>query len=455
MPQHTIRARQVNRLTQLQNQRVRNQLLDNLLGRRRVASSEPAGHGGRRRPALAALQAQQRPGDRVAVSAAEVLVRGASSTAARADVDRELQGRPDVGSFQVHDVCEGIIRLELPNANSRDRALARLSAASVTASVNHVAMMGGTAKGGATPKATNGPVQSTENAPTSPPDGPLVVVIDTGIDRAAANRTDGWATFTAPQDPQQDFDPLDVLNAAGAVVVPPDGALDLAAGHGTFVAGIIGQVAPSADVVMVRALTTDGVCTEDQLVEAICRAAQVFEVRGRDRGVVNLSLGLETEDDQEPPILRAALDLFPEDVVVVAAAGNAPIGAPLWPAASTRACGVASLADAQTASAWSNFGDWVDFSARGEGIISTYVVGTETAALPGDVGSPFDTVPDTYHAPDPLAIWCGTSFSTPQVTGRLANIVENNPGFTRAQIISALEVQGSPLPNYGHRVPTL
>ncbi|HEX6255916.1 MAG TPA: S8/S53 family peptidase, partial [Euzebyales bacterium] len=357
----------------------------------------------------------------------------------------------DVADFDVEDVCGTIQRVLLPDDVDINDAVDQLKGQDITASANTAAMMGGTAKGGATPKSTTDGVDAQVKAPEHQGTGPLVIVIDSGIDDAAKTRGDGWVTFVAPHRGVQDVDPLDVLDRRGRVRA--DGRLDLAAGHGTFVAGLISQIEPDAEIVMIRAIATDGVCTEDQVAEALCRAAAEFDIRQLDRGVVNLSLGLQSVDDEEPPILRAALDLLPDNVIVVAAAGNERTGVELWPAASERVCGVASLTDQGTASEWSNRGPWVNFSARGEGIISTFIEGRETAALENDPGSPFDKRPDTYGAPDPLAIWSGTSFATPQVSAQLATILRNNPGFTRADAIQHLHQKGTPLQNFGTRVP--
>jgi subtilisin family serine protease len=451
-----ITLRQNQQLGSLMDADVRRDLQNNLLFRRAQGTPEP---DGLRRPALRSLPARRRPADRVLVTNAELLVTGGNAAAAR---DALLEGREDdlAGQFQIEEICAGVERVVLPFEIELDDALDRLAGGSITASANHVVMMGGTAKGGATPKATTETIaaQVADTVKTSPPevqpDGPLIVVIDTGIDEDASQRNDGWVEYVTPVGGPRDIDPLDVLDQLGAV--GKDGKLDLAAGHGTFVAGIISQVAPTAEIVMIRAITTDGVCSEEELIRAVCRAAEVFMERGRDRGVVNLSLGLETVDDEEPPALRRALDLLPDEVIVVAAAGNAKTGVKLWPAASDRACGVASLANEVQPSSWSNCGSWVDFSARGEGVVSTYVVGEETAAIPGEVGSPFDQMPDRYKDPDPVAVWSGTSFSTPQIAGRFANILEDEPTVTLQEAITELKKLGpGPLTHYGHRVHTL
>jgi hypothetical protein len=93
-----------------------------------------------------------------------------------------------------------------------------------------------------------------------------VAVIDTGVNRG------GWANdFLQPiaEDPAN-RDVLDVINVNGQS--GPDGFLDAGAGHGTFVCGLLRQFAPSADVVVYRALDTDGIGHDEAISCAVMRA---------------------------------------------------------------------------------------------------------------------------------------------------------------------------------------
>ena len=95
--------------------------------------------------------------------------------------------------------------------------------------------------------------------------GVRVAVIDTGIWDDAERRSDGWLDGVPEARDRANIDPLDVVGN--------DHLLDLGAGHGTFVAGLIRQVAPGADVVVFRALDTDGVGTDESVALAIEAAA--------------------------------------------------------------------------------------------------------------------------------------------------------------------------------------
>lgn len=285
---------------------------------------------------------------------------------------------------------------------------------------------------------------------------PLVIVIDTGIaaatldrDRKKARRTDGWLNrFELAEHDECNIDPLDQI--------PKPRGLDLAAGHGTFVAGLIAQVAHAARIVMIRAMDTDGIGSEQTVADAIETAGDIFNAEGGGRGILNLSLGFETFDNHEPEVLRAAMADLPPEVLVAAAAGNMPDGRRFWPAASTRALGVAALRDCpdRPPARWSNRGPWVDFSTRGENLVSPFVAGTETKGS-GKFGDPFDPKPETFEGPNPFALWTGTSFATAQVSGSLANLLTYDPTLSRADATQRLKSHGSYHRDFGYRLSIL
>ncbi len=186
----------------------------------------------------------------------------------------------------------------------------------------------------------------------------LVVVIDTGLSADAADRVDGWLhdIVTAPGD----VDPLDVLDEHRALVA--DDLLDPGAGHGTFVAGVVRQVAPGARVELIRALDTDGL--GDEVAIARSRAPASASRRSRaGRAEPVLRPGGRRPRRSPGPGRRPARA---PGVVVVAAAGNSASGLPVWPAASDRVLGVAALTADGAPADWSNRGDWVDCAAVGK-----------------------------------------------------------------------------------------
>lgn len=343
--------------------------------------------------------------------------------------------------------------IELDRELPVTEAVAALRSRDVRASANHAAAHSGRSKGGSSPKEVDAPPASPRTADTPVSPAPLVVVIDTGIDlaalgRAEQNRRDHWLDGVLVRS-SDDIDLLDTENADGED--EPDGYLDLGAGHGTFVAGVIRRFAPTARIVVLRALESDGYGTEAAIQEAIARASRLFAATPGP-GVLNLSLGIESIDGHEslkghePVGIGNGIDALPDDVAVVAAAGNGATGLPVWPAAFDGVLAVGSLNSAGQPSTWSNRGDWVDFSMVGEGVISTFVAGEETRGSGAD-DDPFDPDPDIFRGPDPYAIWSGTSFATAKVTGRLAASLADHDDLHEA--IALLRRSGTEIEGYG------
>jgi subtilisin family serine protease len=272
----------------------------------------------------------------------------------------------------------------------------------------HLVPMGAIRKAEGGPE-LSGPGDDTWNRPDATPRGPRIAVIDTGL--SAEQRTDGWLAGLATPDNE---DKLDVLE--------PLGFLDLGAGHGQFVTGVIQQVAPDADIEVVRALNTDGVADEIAIGEQLTAAAR------RGVQIVNLSLGTVTADDSPPLVLQTALReaiAEQEDILFVCAAGNYADERPCWPAAfaadpefSRHVVSVAALAldpvdgDGFVGAEWSSRGASVTCSVPAQGVVSTYVVGMET-----EQRAPLN---QDRFGPNAWATWSGTSFAAPQITGAIA-----------------------------------
>jgi hypothetical protein len=278
-------------------------------------------------------------------------------------------------------------------------------------------------------KGTGSPEPAGFGLPTPVPTLPTaitVAVLDTGI---APPRRDGWLTEVARDGKNEDR-----LDTDG------DGRLDPAAGHGTFVAGIVRQVAPDAGIECHAPCAPDGFALEADLAAALA-------VAGSRCDVLNLSLGTYTHLDQPLLAVEAVLDALADaghEPVLVAAAGNWGGTRPVWPAASSRVLGVAALrADGQPA-AWSGHGPWVDASSIGEGVLSTFVEGTAVA--------PDGTVV-TFPA-DAWSVWSGTSFAAPQVAAAIARLAGSTGAKARDAAADLLAAAPS-RPGYGRIVPAL
>lgn len=272
-----------------------------------------------------------------------------------------------------------------------------------------------------------------------------VAVIDTGL--TDQTRNDDGLKNVEPAHGATDKDPLNVFP-----LPRPDSYLDLAAGHGTFAAGIIRRVVQPArlDKVAIRvyrAADSDGFAFEYDIAAAMLRAV--------DEGaqLINLSCCARTVDDRPALALQAAVELLAGRAIVVAATGNLGGTFKMWPAAfaedapaavvAVSALRPASRTAPPVGALWANHGSWVTMSTIGEGIRSTFVEGTAQD-------------PPEVYGPDPFTRWSGTSFSAPQVTGAIARLaadkVTGPSDETHEALVMAtaqLHAIGNPLPGYG------
>lgn len=245
---------------------------------------------------------------------------------------------------------------------------------------------------------------------------PHVIVLDTGLAADDGHRPDFPASvteFTTGVDvdrPDED--------------TPTDGFLDPAAGHGTFIAGLVTQVAPGCRVTLHRVLSTFGDGDESEIAKRIdlIRAELLAQpVEARRRTVLSLSFGgYAFKDAQVLAVAIAAIQN--EGVVVVASAGNDGTCRPPLPAALPNVVSVGAIGPHGPA-AFSNYGPWVKACAPGVDLLSTFFRGFEGRTPAGDAG----VDPDNF---DGWALWSGTSFSAPVVAGALARAMLADPACT-------------------------
>ncbi|MEZ0577657.1 S8 family serine peptidase [Nocardioides sp. MH1] len=233
--------------------------------------------------------------------------------------------------------------------------------------------------------------------------GVRVSVVDTGWwADAAKNPATPWVSDVTA-DPQD----LEVLSGS---------TIREYAGHGTFVAGVIKCLAPGARIEVEGALTHGGAIYESE----IC--AQLDEAIHEDDLPQLISISAGTHTRRNMGLLGfeilAASKGFDDGVrtIVVAAAGNDACDDEFYPAAYPWAIGVGSVDPDQKRSDFSNYGRWVKAYARGRDLVNAFPVGTYTCHYAENVHA---GVPDvrTFEG---LAVWSGTSFATPTVTGAIA-----------------------------------
>ena len=214
---------------------------------------------------------------------------------------------------------------------------------------------------------------------------------------------------TCPSAVQVNQSSAAVLDQSSAAVLDQNNQY-AAFGHGTMVMGIIHLVAPTAQLLPLKAFSSSGTANLSDILRAIYYAGQ------NGANVINMSFDTTTASAE----LQKALDYVNQlGVISAASAGNDGTQETVYPAAlQTDVMGVASVgstpATEDTRSSFSNFGTgivWV--AAPGEEIISTY---------------PFSSY---------AAGW-GTSFSAPFVSGGAALLRNLQTTFNEAQAAAAV-----------------
>ena len=323
----------------------------------------------------------------------------ALSGTGRVDITTEENGRPQFSSVGVWDLQSSL------DAEA-DPVIAIEASAQVSATGDQASPAPGTAG-----TVTNDPLYDQQWSDRSVPYSPAwactqgsgidIAVVDTGVDRShpdlAAHTTTGAGA----------------LGGSGTVS-PGTGGID-PHGHGTHVAGIaaasagnglgIAGVAPMATIIPVRVLGETGSGWNIDVAAGITWAV--------DSGaeVVNLSLGSTWRSSAVSNAIAYAVS---RGVVVVAAAGNdGPSGAKHYPGADANSIAVGSVDENLQISDFSTHGDYVDVSAPGSAILSTYLNGS-------------------------YATLSGTSMATPYVSGVVALMLGTHPTLGPAQIRARL-----------------
>src|SRR5580693_955198 len=248
------------------------------------------------------------------------------------------------------------------------------------------------------PSGTTEPVPPPSSDAGNDGDGVSVGIVDTGL---IPNSATGHPWLAGVRGRMEN--PYAFTDDDGETVIAPY------AGHGTFVAGVLRCMAPKASVFVERAFDIAGADYETRL------ASSLEDALDRNPDILVFTFTSATHRDQS---LHTFDELYERRIrgikglVVLAPAGNDGSSRPMWPAAHPGVIAVGALAaNGRDRADFSGFGGWVDVYAPGEDLINAFPEGTYVCSEP-PVGERRQ-----FHG---LAVWSGTSFSTPVVAGLIA-----------------------------------
>ncbi len=290
-----------------------------------------------------------------------------------------------------------------------------------------------------------GPVNYVIAAPRASASGrrPRVVVLDTGIGDHPWFRERPAQTMIALTDgttvgPQIDPASIKGIDADGSGAIPNAllGTLASHTGHGTFIAGLIRQACPEAEIVALAVMGADGIVAESTLTDALKLVGRVQRERPGWADALVLSLGYYAETDEDvaynTALKKILIELGHLGIAVFCAAGNDASSRPSYPAAfavdqafncteMVPLVSVAALNPDGTVALFSNDGPWVTGEAPGVNLVSTAPVGSDGSQgaglrVSGPSGRPRGGV-DSDDFVSGFASWSGTSFAAPVLAG--------------------------------------
>jgi subtilisin family serine protease/subtilase family serine protease len=250
--------------------------------------------------------------------------------------------------------------------------------------------------------------------------GVTVAVIDTGIDYTHPDLAPNYAggvDYTS-----NDGDPADDQGHGTHVAGTIAAAMNNPTGNPADDEGVVG-VAPNARIRAYKVCDASGNC-DDFAVELAINQAVLDGAK-----VINMSFGGADYSQSLNDVVQAAWNA---GVVLVAGAGNDGTTAPFYPAALDHVVSVAAFDAAGQRASFSNYGSWVDVSAPGDVIMSTYPMSTcDISSTPGQIG---------------CYTWLsGTSMATPHVSGAAALIWSRGDVTSNQQVVDILLNSADPV----------
>jgi subtilisin family serine protease/subtilase family serine protease len=240
-----------------------------------------------------------------------------------------------------------------------------------------------------------------------------VAVIDSGVDYThpdlAAKYAGGYDFVFNDPDPMDDHG--HGTHVAGTIAA----AMDNPTGEPAAAEGVVG-VAPNARFLAYKVCRSDGTCDDFALQQAIARAV------ADGANVINMSLG---DPEFSQSLDDAVQDAWNAGVVIVAGAGNDGTTDRFYPAALDNVISVAAFDEDHRRPSFSNYGSWVDISAPGNAIMSTYPLTECTSTTTGG-----NTGCYTWNT--------GTSMASPHVAGAAALVWSRSDVITNSQVVDIL-----------------
>lgn len=188
-------------------------------------------------------------------------------------------------------------------------------------------------------------------------------------------------------------------------------------GHGTHVAGTIGSatwgIAKAVTLVPVRVLD----CTGSGLLSGVIAGLDWVVANGTKPAVINMSLGASASSTLD----KAVANTVAAGIPVVVSAGNSTTDAcTASPARVPSAITVGATTSADARADYSNFGTCLDLFAPGSSIRSTWFSSTTATGT-----------------------MSGTSMASPHVAGRVAQLLQSNPGASPASLTDAIRAEAT------------
>jgi hypothetical protein len=241
----------------------------------------------------------------------------------------------------------------------------------------------------------------------------VVAVIDTGIDYTHPDLMFNYAggvDFV-----NGDGDPMDDHGHGTHVSGTIAASLNNVTGDPSAEEGVVG-VAPNARIVAYKVCDAAGNCSDFAIEQGIAQAISA------GAKVINMSLG---GPEISQSLTDAVQDAWNAGLVIVAGAGNDGNTNQFYPAALPNVISVGAFDEDHQRASFSNYGNWVDISAPGNVIMSSYPMAQCVASgIPGDAGC--------YN-------WLsGTSMATPHVSGAAALVWSRGDVSTNSQVVDIL-----------------